>query len=382
MNTCRLCGRSSKVVSNVIGVCYDCLKSFGSKAVEIAMEAHERYRTSLGLPPRPPTSDEGIGCSLCVNECRVPPNGKGFCGYWVNRDGRLEPIVGHGKAVVFWYLDPLPTNCVATPVCPAATSKGYPKYTPTLGPEYGYYNLAVFFCGCSLDCLFCQNWDHKDIIVNPRLRKKYVRTVDDLYNVAVSNDKITCVCYFGGDPGPQIPYAIAASRRIIEYAKKEGKIKRICWETNGVENPNIMKVMANLSLESGGIVKIDWKAWTPEVYQALTGINGYKAVERVKKNVEVVASLWDERPEIPLIVVSTLLVPGYVTVEEVGRIAEYLASINNEIPYILLAFHPDHLLRDLPPTSTNHAYKAYEAALSAGLKYVFIGNEWLLGDYY
>ncbi|MCI4436243.1 MAG: radical SAM protein, partial [Ignisphaera sp.] len=35
-----------------------------------------------------------------------------------------------------------------------------------------------------------------------------------------------------------------------------------------------------------------------------------------------------ERKEIPLLVVSVLLVPGYVDVEEVRHIAEYIASID------------------------------------------------------
>ncbi|HDN75871.1 MAG TPA: hypothetical protein ENG05_01940 [Acidilobales archaeon] len=74
--------------------------------------------------------------------------------------------------------------------------------------------------------------------------------------------------------------------------------------------------------------------------------------------------------------------PGYVDADEVANIAKFIASINPEIPYVLLAFHPDHLLRDLPPTSINHAVSAYNEALRAGLKHIFVGNKWLLGNYY
>lgn len=376
---CRLCGRSGRVVSNAIGVCAECLRSRGGEALKISSEVHARFRLSVGLPVRPPQG--GVRCRVCVNECSIPEGSKGFCGLWVSKGGRLQPITGYGRAVVLWYLDPHPTNCVAQPVCPASTSRGYPAYTRVPGVEYGYYNLAVFFGGCSLDCIFCQNWEHKDMIARDRVPSKYVRSVDELVEAAM-NPKVTCICYFGGDPGPQSFYALMASRKVVSRASREGLTKRVCWETNGVENPAIMREMARLSMVSGGIVKIDWKAWTPAIYEALTGIDGERAVRRVKENVRLVAGMMGERPQPPLLVVSTLLVPGYVDAYEVGRIAEYLAGLNPDIPYVLLAFHPDHLLRDLPPTSTKHAEDTVKAAKEAGLREVFIGNEWLLGNYY
>jgi len=344
------------------------------------MEIHRRYRAFLGLPIEPPRDVNGVKCRICVNECFIPKDSVGYCGVWRNSNGVLTPVEGFGKSIAYAYLDPLPTNCVATPVCPAATGVGYPKYAISSYGEYGYYNLAVFFAGCNLDCVFCQNWDHKDIIASWDLRKRYTIDRDYLIEKALKNDRITCICFFGGDPGPHIIDALYISRKIVE--NKGSSIKRICWETNGLVNTEIMREMARLSLESGGIVKIDWKAWTPSVYQALTGIDGYRAVERIKKNVELVAKLGKSREEIPLLVISVLLVPGYVDTLEVLNIAKYIVSIDSKIPLILLAFHPDHLLRDLPPTSKRHAYEAYKIAKEVGVERVYIGNEWLLGNYY
>jgi len=378
---CRLCGRESPLISASVGVCLECLRSRPREAVEIAMEHHRRYRNMLGLPPEPPRDPKGVRCSLCINECSIPEDSVGFCGLWRNEGGMLVPVVKPGGAVFHAYYDPLPTNCVATPVCPAYTGAGYPKFAARPGTEYGYFNLAVFYAGCSLDCVFCQNWEHKDIVVSRYLRERYTETYDYLLKRAL-DDRVTCICYFGGDPGPQIQSALYVGRKLLEYSKRTGKVKRICWETNGLQNPKIMEQMALLSLESGGIVKIDWKAWTPSVYQALTGVDGWRAVERLKENVKLVAGMAGSRREIPLLVVSVLLVPGYVDAEEVRGIAEYVASIDDETPMVLLAFHPDHLMRDLPPTSRRHAEEAREAAKKAGIKRVFIGNEWLLGDYY
>jgi len=92
------------------------------------------------------------------------------------------------------------------------------------------------------------------------------------------------------------------------------------------------------------------------------------------------------RPEPPLLVVSMLLVPGYVDAEEVRGVAGYIAGLMEEygvnIPMVLLAFHPDHRMMDLPPTSRRHALEARRAALEVGVREVYLGNVWLLGDYY
>jgi pyruvate formate lyase activating enzyme len=82
---------------------------------------------------------------------------------------------------------------------------------------------------------------------------------------------------------------------------------------------------------------------------------------------------------LPLVVASTLLVPGYVDPNQVGRIAKFIASIDRDIPYALLAFAPHFYMSDLPHTSSAHAREAEAAARAAGLRNVRIGNRHLLG---
>lgn len=302
---------------------------------------------------------------------------------WVHSEDGLRPLGGRGRVLAHIYLDPIPTNCVAAHICPASTGRGYPLYAYREDIETGFYNLAVFLAGCPLDCVFCQNWEHKTAIAHGSIDTSVVRPLDPEYLVSRAMDpRVSCICYFGGDPTPHTPLLIQVSRRILEVAREKRVIKRICWETNGLVNPLLMREMARLSLVSGGIVKIDWKAWTPSVYEALTGVDGEKAVKRVMENIRVVAEMSRERPEIPLLVVSILLVPGYVDSREVEGMAEYISSIDRDIPVVLLAFHPDHLMRDLPPTSIRHAYEALEIMKRHGIREVFIGNIWLLGDYY
>ncbi len=395
MGKCRLCGRESRLVPSWLGVCAECLRRRPSEALTRVRRARGFWRTRLGLPGETPrTRGRTVKCRICVNECSVPEGGVGYCGVWRVRNGRLEHVAGPGMVVGFTYLDPLPTNCVSTPVCPAATERGFPVYTDTKGPEHGYYNLAVFMGGCPLDCAFCQNWEHKLMVADklpeglsgfPETKLGYwkrVMSLEDLVDEAL-NDSVRCVCYFGGDPTPQAGILVAASRRVLRKARESGQaFKRICWETDGLVNSRIMREMARVSLESGGIVKVDWKAWTPSIYEALTGVEGERGLARLRGNVRLVAEMGRERRDPPLLVVSTLLVPGYVGPGEVYRIARYLASIDPSIPMVLLAFHPDHRMPDLPTTSVDHAEKALKAAYRAGLREVYLGNEWLLRPHY
>ncbi|NPA96364.1 MAG: radical SAM protein [Crenarchaeota archaeon] len=377
MGRCAQCGAKGSTISDAIGLCANCIKNLDADSLrDLVQRVHRVSRERYGLPLKPP--DEGEArCSICVNECRVPNGAIGFCGYWRCNRGSLEPLFGSSNLFVEYYLDPLPTNCVATPVCPAATGCGYPRYAAKPGTEDGFYNLAVFLSACNLDCLFCQNHIYKRAL-SLKLRE-YIKPIEEIVSAA-EDPRITCVCYFGGDPTPFAPQLIRASRAILDRSK--GRVKRICWETNGLANPELMRRMAEISLESGGIVKIDWKCCDPKIYSVLTGVDGFRAIERIKRNIRLVAEMARRRPEVPLLVVSTLLVPGYVDCEEVENIARFIASIDPSIPYILLAFHPDHLLRDLPPTSLSHANEALKRAREAGLERVYLENAWLLGNYY
>ncbi len=104
---------------------------------------------------------------------------------------------------------------------------GYPQYSNDSGPEVGYYNLAVFFEACNFNCLYCQNWSFKKKQLSPRWSK--VATIEE----AVKPDT-SCICFFGGDPGPQLPFALRLSGSVRK--KNPEKILRICWETNGAMN--------------------------------------------------------------------------------------------------------------------------------------------------
>jgi len=190
--------------------------------------------------------------------------------------------------------------------------------------------------------------------------------------IADVDAKTSCICYFGGDPTPQLPFTLEASQRALE--KKRGQILRICLETNGSMNWNLLERMINLSLPSGGCIKFDLKAVDENLHIALTGVTNRRTLENFYKAGEMIG----KRPKVPLLVASTLLVPGYIDEEEIRLIAKFIALINPEIPYSLLAFYPHFYMKDMPLTPKTLAQKCLKAAQEAGLKNVRLRNVHLL----
>ncbi|MCL6545138.1 MAG: radical SAM protein [Bryobacteraceae bacterium] len=268
----------------------------------------------------------------------------------VVRKGRLENLAGTPeRGLLQWYRDPLPTNCVAHWVCPGSARRGF-------------HNLAVFYESCTFNCLFCQNWHFR------RSSPSAGRTISAKQLAAAANEQTFCVCYFGGDPSSQMPHALSAGRLLA------AKGVRVCWETNGGSDPRLLDMAVDLSLRSGGCIKFDLKAWNESIHRALTGASNRRTLDNFARTAKRVA----ERPDPPLLVASTLLVPGYVEAGEVEAIARFIASLNPAIPYSLLAFSPQFEMSDLPRLTARQASEAEKAARAAGLSNVRLGNRHLL----
>lgn len=375
---CLLCGVESVLVARQMRVCAACIRSDPDRALPLAHAAHRRARRLFGLPEQPPRSPGGIPCSLCVQECRMAEGERGYCNLRENRGGRMAVLAGDSDAgILHWYYDPLPTNCVAMDVCGERGTRGRD-------------NLAVFYGACSLNCLFCQNWHYMQnaAALSPRVSASEL--------AAACTGRVACICYFGGDPTPQLPHALAAARLATPHpatsdpaaaqlasrtrpdSQSRSRPVRICWETNGTMHPAFLRRMVEVSLASGGTIKFDLKAFNDPVHIALTGFSNRRTLD----NFAAAASRCHERPDPPLVVASTPLVPGYVDTEEVGAIAGFIASLDPSIPYRLLGFHPGFLMENLPTTSRTHAERCLAAARDAGVRHVGLGNVHLLSDLY
>ena len=259
MATCKICSKTSKTISQALGVCLTCIREKPKESLKLTENTHRQSRAAFGLPQKPPDDPSGVACAVCVNQCRISENGLGYC-----------------------------------------------------------------------------------------------------------------ICYFGGDPSPQLPFSLKVSRQAIEQNKD--RILRICWETNGSMRPDLLDDMMELALDSGGCVKFDLKARDFPLHKALTGVTN----ERTLENFARAATVVDRRRDPPVLIANSLLVPGYIDEQEIGAIAKFVADLDPDIPYSLLAFHPQFYMSDLPVTSKDHAERCYQAARDAGLNNVRIGNVHLL----
>jgi len=333
-----------KPAASCFTLCAECIRSFPNPVKLKNLHAH--FRQKQGLPPFPPDSEGGLECRLCRNSCKMKEGEWGYCYVRCNTDGKLKNRAPAGYALLHTYYDPLPTNCCASWFCSGSREEGV--------------SLAVFFYGCSFDCLYCQNFQHKmveeaDVMSEKELVKKSLE------------QGVRCVCFFGGSPEPQLPFALRVSKKIVE--KSRGKV-HICWEWNGSANPVLTRQAAELSRKSGGTVKFDLKAFNPNLHLALCGVDN----QRTLNNFKMLSRMYS----IPgLITATTLLVSYYVDGQEVEKIASFIASNNPQTPYSLLVFHPDFLLDDLPITPREQVFDCYDRALKY-LQKVNIGNRQLL----
>jgi pyruvate formate lyase activating enzyme len=306
---CVFCGKSAP--SKFLGICVECAKS------ERAMELVDKIHSKPAAPVK--------NCKLCANECK----GFALCG---------GPFYGN----LTYYEDPLPTNCCNSWFC---------KGSKLIGT-----NLAVFYYGCNFDCVFCQNWSHKNV-------NRYFVDLEELLEAA-KNERVKCICHFGGSPEPQLPFALKFSRKALELRED----LMICWEWNGAGNSALALKAAELSSKSDGTVKFDLKAWSKPLHLLLTGRDN----DRVKRNFELIGKRFPE-----VLSATTLLVPYYVDEAEIEGIASFIASVDEKIPYSLLVFHPDYMLKDLPVTPRYQVIGCYKAA-KKHLKNVNVGNLHLL----
>jgi len=347
-------GDEGRLVSKAIGYCPVCLEENANYLDEV-LKTHRRLRLNKGLVPSVPRRGN-IVCPECGNHCRLEEGEIGFCNLRTAKDGKIVEMYP-GKAIVSYYFDPLPTNCVADWVCPVASKNEIERGRKRLK------NLAVFYGSCSSDCLFCQNLSYQDLM---KLGTP-LRTPEELANVA--DDKTACICYFGGDPACNPRHSVETSRILIQ------KNVRVCYETNGNISGKWLGEIADAVWKSKGTIKFDLKAVSASLYTALTGIRN----EVVLRNFMKLSNRGKQR-ETEFLVASILLIPRYIGVSEVARLCEFIADCDSTIPTALLGFHPHHVMADLPRTSKAHAEAAHLIAQEAGLSNVRVGNTHLLSN--
>ncbi len=166
------------------------------------------------------------------------------------------------------------------------------------------------------------------------------------------------IAFTGGDLSchPRF-YALCA-----EKIKKQNHNLWLLHETNGYA---LTPLNLDLFKYSGiDAFWLDIKAYDNEIHKKLTGVSNewiLKLPEEILRRGFILEVL-------------SLYIPDWVETDQIKIIANLLAELDENIPFTILAFFPQHEMKDVPSPTLEQMISAYDAARAQGLKHVRMGN--------
>ncbi|MHC5038301.1 MAG: AmmeMemoRadiSam system radical SAM enzyme [Planctomycetota bacterium] len=236
----------------------------------------------------------------------------------------------------------------------------------------GEENISLAVGGCMLRCLYCQNWQQS------QSRPHKLKTFDCDAEKAVAGvlaqkdrhvkNKDTKRCRTVGftytEPGASLEYVKA----VCTEAKAKG-VKTVV-ATAMFYNEHVMK---DICTYTDGLA-VALKGWSDLFYNKVVGTRdpaeGKNDFKAVLKAIETAKScgVWME--------ITNLLVPTYNdNMKDITAMAKWMVkNLGPEVPLHFGRFVPEFKLRNLPRTPVQTLTDARNAALDAGLKYVYCSN--------
>jgi pyruvate formate lyase activating enzyme len=273
-------------------------------------------------------------CNLCAHRCKVSEGRAGICGVRENRGGKLYTLVyGH---VIAGHVDPI-------------------EKKPLFHFAPGSLSMSIATLGCNFHCVFCQNWSISHGAKDRDLRSSG-EVISPVELVALSKrGKCRTISYTYTEPTIFFEYALETAK----LASQED-IKNV-FVTNGYMTGEALDAM-HPHLHAANV---DLKAFKDRTYRRLIGAKLQPVLDSIAKMKSL--GIWIE--------VTTLVIPTVNDSDgELRDIADFVKSIGAEIPWHISRFHPDHHLRDLPPTPVETLVRAMEIGRETGLRYVYTGN--------
>ena len=296
----------------------------GEKCVFAADAVEARYYEKL--------PNKKVKCKLCPRECEIDNLETGYCGVRTNREGVYYTLV-YGKPVTL-HNDPIEKK---------------PLYHFLPGSKA--FSLATV--GCNVNCKFCQNWEISQ--VGPEQIPAYDASPEAIAASAMKAGSQS-IAYTYTEP---VVFAEYMHDCAVEGRKKGVRSVMI---SNGYINPEPMQDLCKV-LDA---VKVDLKAFTQKFYTEM--VSGelkpvLDTLELLKK-----AGMWTE--------IVYLVIPGWN--DDPGEIREMAQWIRDDldahIPVHFSRYHPQYLVKNIPPTPVKTLDKCYDICREEGLNYIYVGN--------
>jgi pyruvate formate lyase activating enzyme len=273
-----------------------------------------------------------IKCTLCPRECVIDDLERGYCGVRENRDGTYYTLV-HSRPCTY-HADPI-------------EKKPFFHFHP------GTLAFSIATAGCNVNCKMCQNWEIS------QARPEQIRSIYmPPKKVADMAAKHNCrsIAYTYSEPIIFFEYMMDAAaaghdRDVLSVVVTGGYIterplKELCGAVDAI--------------------KVDLKAYSEDFYRDI--ING--TLQPVLDGLVTMraAGMWTE---IVYLVVPTLNDGD----REFRELAKWIrANLGSDVPVHFTRFHPQYLLKNLPPTPVKTLERAKAIADAEGLNYVYLGN--------
>ncbi len=308
------------------GACAACAPAFAAAAAE----DESRYIAEAAFYEKLPSKK--TKCKLCPRECVIDDRERGYCGARENRGGRYYTLV-YSRAVQA-HIDPI-------------EKKPFFHFHP------GTQAFSIATAGCNVNCKMCQNWEISQV------RPEQVRSIylppGQVAKIAAEN-RCASIAYTYTEPVIYYEYMLATA----DVARAAG-IKSAVVSGGYIQADPLKKLCGRVDA-----VKIDLKSFSSKFYSEI--VNG-----ELKPVLDTLVTLRRERmwTEIVYLVVPTL---NDGDAEFRGLAKWVKQNLGTDVPVHFTRFHPEYLLRNLPPTPLATLERAKAIADAEGLSYVYIGN--------
>lgn len=277
-------------------------------------------------------SADAIQCEKCPQECLLNEGDTGFCRSRVARDGKLYSIAYGNPCAV--HIDPI-------------EKKPFFHFLPSTQA----FSVAV--AGCNLRCLNCQNWQISQ--VSPK-DSEHVDLMPPEVIEAAKKSGCDSIAYTYSEPTTFYEYAYDTAK-----LAREQKIRNLL-KSNGFINEQPLRHLCKV-LDAANI---DLKSYDEKIYNKLSS----------GKLAPVLRTLKVLREEGVWLEITNLIIPTWTdNFDMIKQMCEWLCSNGlADAPLHFSRFTPLYKLNQLPSTPTATLEKAHAIALSAGMKYVYLGN--------
>ena len=215
---------------------------------------------------------------------------------------------------------------------------------------------TIFFCGCNLKCVFCQNHDISNgqvgSVADPKALAGIMLRLQDkgAHNINLVS------------PAPFVPVITEA----VAEAKKQGLSLPIVYNTNAYENVGTLKCLEGLV----DIYLPDLKYVDSTISRKYSGAADYfehasRAIDEMYRQKGLLA-LDDNGMAKSGVVIRHLVLPG--SVDETRRVLDYIAGhFPKEINISLMSqYVPFHLAEKYPPLDRPLLKREYKRAVEYG----------------